>query len=108
MKQFMHPYGLTQEEVYDLFTDTMTNFEELSEEVYELRNEISIAVQDLQDSVADIDSQFRQCCSHIMKLQSDLSFRKLWNRDSVSSEKSYPSRQSESTPDNSTDDAFPF
>ena len=58
MKQFMYPYGLTQEEVYDLFTDTMTNFEELSEEVYELRNEISIAVQDLQDSVPILTANF--------------------------------------------------
>ena len=108
MKQLMHPYGLTKEEVYDLFTDTMANFEELSESVYDLRSQISDAIQDFQSSVDDIDTQFRQCCTLLLKLQSDLSFQKLWSRDTVSNAFKAGSRQFESVSDNNTDDEYPF
>ena len=103
-----HPYGLSPEEVYELFTDTMMNFEELSQEVYDLRNDLSAAIQDFQSNLYEIDHQFRECCTLILKLQSDLSFMGLWSNDTITTENKSKTKKNDPANDNSVDDDYPF
>lgn len=103
-----HPYGLSAEETYELFTDTMTNFEDLSQEVYDLRSDLSAAIQDFQSSLYDINYQFRECCTLIMKLQSDLSFQGMWSNKTATSEKKSQPSESDPATDKFMDDNFPF